>query len=282
MNDLALPNGPAGARCGFSGELGGREFFFRKTARNPLIRLVSDENPRKSKLFQPPKSRGFRKQVARSQENPRRSYERIEDTINITIECIGSPASGGRPCRAPLAAAAAPGVVLRVADRVVRVGLDIAAGEDLGGGRRPGVDVLIGAAAGEREGPGGDDDAERYARPVGRSLLGRRAGEGEPSGRPVCGARSGQPVGVFRRTSPHKIGLRPADRQGASRHRARIGKQRCDADGEWSRPVLAARQMPASHDRPALWPCEARRHALCVANRVSAGRLGLAARYASD
>ena len=66
------------------------------------------------------------------------------------------------PCRAPLAAAAAAGVVLRVADRIVRVGLDVAAGEDLGGPRRRGTYLLIGVAAREGERRDRDDDGDPY------------------------------------------------------------------------------------------------------------------------
>src|SRR6202789_913057 len=72
-----------------------------------------------------------------------------------------------------LAAAAAPGVVLCVADGIVRIVVHVVAGEDLGGRLRRGIDRLIGVAAGERERCGGEDDAEP---PVGR-LLGRCAGE---------------------------------------------------------------------------------------------------------
>jgi hypothetical protein len=54
-----------------------------------------------------------------------------------------------RPCHATLvAAAAASGVVLRVADGILRIGLLVVAGEDLGGRRRRGTDRLIRVAAG--------------------------------------------------------------------------------------------------------------------------------------
>src|SRR6185437_757648 len=62
---------------------------------------------------------------------------------------------------APLvAAAAAAGVVLRVADGIVRIGLRVAPGEDLRGRRRGGIDVLIGVAAGKSERREYDDRAE--------------------------------------------------------------------------------------------------------------------------
>jgi hypothetical protein len=50
-----------------------------------------------------------------------------------------------------LAAAAPPGVVLCVADGIVRIVVHVVAGEDLGGRLRRGIDRLIGVAAGERE-----------------------------------------------------------------------------------------------------------------------------------
>jgi hypothetical protein len=43
-----------------------------------------------------------------------------------------------------VAAAAAPGVVLRVADGIVRIGLLVLAGPDLGGRTRRGINALIG------------------------------------------------------------------------------------------------------------------------------------------
>jgi hypothetical protein len=77
-----------------------------------------------------------------------------------------------------LAAAAAPGVVLCVADGIVRIVVHVVAGEDLGGRLRRGIDRLVGVAAGEREHSGGEDDAEppvgrlfsRCAREVGRQV----------------------------------------------------------------------------------------------------------------
>ena len=80
---------------------------------------------------------------------------------------------GDIDCRHGLAAAAAPGVVLCIADGIVRIVVHVVAGEDLGGRLRRGIDRLIGVAAGERERCGGEDDAEP---PVGR-LFGRCARE---------------------------------------------------------------------------------------------------------
>jgi hypothetical protein len=57
-----------------------------------------------------------------------------------------------------LAAAAASGVVLRVADGIVRVRVLIMAGEHLGGRLRRGIDRLIGVAAGKREGRDREND----------------------------------------------------------------------------------------------------------------------------
>jgi hypothetical protein len=72
-----------------------------------------------------------------------------------------------RRCRPPtrarrLAAAAASGVVLGVADGVVRVGVLVMAGEDLGGRLRRGIDRLIGVAAGKRERGDRDDDVKPH------------------------------------------------------------------------------------------------------------------------
>ena len=53
-------------------------------------------------------------------------------------------------CRAPLAAAA-PGVVLGVADGIVRIGFHVMASEDLARRRRRVIDLLIGVAAAKRE-----------------------------------------------------------------------------------------------------------------------------------
>jgi hypothetical protein len=61
-----------------------------------------------------------------------------------------------------LAAAAASGVVLCVADGVVRVGVLVMAGEDLGGRLRRGIDRLIGVAAGKRERGDRDDDVKPH------------------------------------------------------------------------------------------------------------------------
>ena len=58
-------------------------------------------------------------------------------------------------------ASAAPGVVLCVADGIVRIVVHIAAGEDLGGRLRRGIDRLISVAAGEDKRCDNDRDATR-------------------------------------------------------------------------------------------------------------------------
>jgi hypothetical protein len=75
------------------------------------------------------------------------------------------------------ATAAAPGVVLCVADRIVRIVVNVVAGEDLGGRLRRGIDRLIGVAAGEGKRCDHDRDAEphgrfptHWSRPVRRSF----------------------------------------------------------------------------------------------------------------
>ena len=90
---------------------------------------------------------------------------------------------GDIDCRHGLAAAAAPGVVLCIADGIVRIVVHVVAGEDLGGRLRRGIGRLIGVTAGECERCGGEDDAEPHGRfptslepTVGRSF-GRCAGE---------------------------------------------------------------------------------------------------------
>jgi hypothetical protein len=60
--------------------------------------------------------------------------------------------------------AAAPGVVLCVADGIVRIVVHVVAGEDLGGRRRR-IDRLIGVAAGERERRNRQDDQDPHSRP---------------------------------------------------------------------------------------------------------------------
>ena len=67
-------------------------------------------------------------------------------------------------CRHGLAGAA-PGVVLGVADGIVRIVVHVVAGEDLGGRLRRKIDRLIGVAAGERERRDRKDDAEPLQRP---------------------------------------------------------------------------------------------------------------------
>ena len=68
--------------------------------------------------------------------------------------------TGEASCRACFTAAA-PGVVLRVADGIVRILLHVVAAEDLGGRPRRRIDFLIGVAAGERQRHDREDDAER-------------------------------------------------------------------------------------------------------------------------
>jgi hypothetical protein len=59
-------------------------------------------------------------------------------------------------------AAAAPGVVLCVADGIVRIVVHVVAGEDLGGRLRRGIDRLIGVAAGEEKRRDHDRDATNW------------------------------------------------------------------------------------------------------------------------
>src|SRR5277367_3492561 len=80
-------------------------------------------------------------------------------------------------------ATAAPGVVLCVADGIVRIVVHVAAGEDLGGRLRRGIDRLIGVTAGEDKRYDHDRDAEPHgrfptywSRPGGRSFA-RCAGD---------------------------------------------------------------------------------------------------------
>jgi hypothetical protein len=61
-----------------------------------------------------------------------------------------------------LAAAAASGVVLRVADGIVRISVHVVAGEDLGGRLRRGIDRLIGVAAGKRHRRDRKDDMKPH------------------------------------------------------------------------------------------------------------------------
>src|ERR1700722_18070630 len=61
-------------------------------------------------------------------------------------------------------ATAAPGVVLCVADGIVRIVVHVVACEDLGGRLRRGIDRLIGVAAGEDKRCDDDRDAEPHGR----------------------------------------------------------------------------------------------------------------------
>jgi hypothetical protein len=63
-----------------------------------------------------------------------------------------------------LTTAAAPGVVLCVADGIVRIVVHVVASEDLGGRLRRRIDRLIGVAAGEDKRCDHDRDAEPHGR----------------------------------------------------------------------------------------------------------------------
>jgi hypothetical protein len=58
-------------------------------------------------------------------------------------------------------ATAAPGIVLCVADRIVRIVVHVVTGEDLGGRPRREIDLLIGVAAGQDKRCDHDRDAHR-------------------------------------------------------------------------------------------------------------------------
>jgi hypothetical protein len=70
-----------------------------------------------------------------------------------------------RPWSGRLAAAATPGVVLCVADGIVRIVVLVVAGEDLGGRLRRGIDRLIGVAAAEHERHNSQNDRDPHSRP---------------------------------------------------------------------------------------------------------------------
>jgi hypothetical protein len=67
-----------------------------------------------------------------------------------------------RVARAPpsMAAASVPGLVLRIAGGIVRIGVQVVAGEDLGGRARREINPLIGVTAHECERRDCDGDAE--------------------------------------------------------------------------------------------------------------------------
>ena len=67
-------------------------------------------------------------------------------------------------------ASAAPGVVLCVADGIVRIVVHIVAGEDLGGRPRREINLLIGVAAGQDKRRDHGRDAEPPSRPLKKSL----------------------------------------------------------------------------------------------------------------
>ena len=211
MNNPALPNRLDSRAFRLLGRAGGHEKFFAENPAQPIDKSrFGRENPRKSKLFQPPKAGVFAAKWggAKKTQDDRRHANRDDTNINITFIDSARVREGAGPCRDPLAAAAAaPGVVLRVADRIVRIGLLIVTGEDLRGPRRRGTDLLIGVAARERERRDRDDDRAPVRAP-GRTIVGSARGRGKPSGCPFLRGQFGQPVGVFRRTSPNKIGFR--------------------------------------------------------------------------
>jgi hypothetical protein len=73
--------------------------------------------------------------------------------------------AGNAASTATATATAAPGVVLCVADGIVRIVVHVVAGEDLGGRPRREIDRLIGVAAGKRERRDRKDEAEPLQRP---------------------------------------------------------------------------------------------------------------------
>ena len=81
------------------------------------------------------------------------------------LEAATIPTERKGPSRRLVAAAAAPGVVLCVADGIVRIGVLVLAGEDLRGPLRRGIDVLIGVAPGEHERRDRQDDRDPHSRP---------------------------------------------------------------------------------------------------------------------
>src|SRR5271156_6009483 len=86
--------------------------------------------------------------------------------------------SGRRPLSRDrlLTAAPAPGLVLRVAGGIVRIGVLVVAGPDLGARLRRGIDPLIGVAAGERERHNRQDDRDSHSHAPVQWRRGRRAG----------------------------------------------------------------------------------------------------------
>jgi hypothetical protein len=140
-----------------------------KMPRNPLISLDSVEriqgNPRKSN----PHKQGFSR---RNGAGPRKS-KRLD--VMPSDKGFSAPFGSRRDRR--LTAAAAAGVVLRVAGRIVRIGVHVVAGEDLGGRLRRGIDRLIGVAAGERERRNRQNDRDPHSRPPVQWRRGRRTRE---------------------------------------------------------------------------------------------------------
>jgi hypothetical protein len=87
-----------------------------------------------------------------------RKFVFLEDAPNWRRYC-GVVFIGKINRRHCLATAAAPSVVLCVADGIVRIVVHVVAGEDLGGLRR-GIDRLISVTAGEEKRCDQDRDAE--------------------------------------------------------------------------------------------------------------------------
>ena len=130
-------------------------------------------------------------------EGERRRSKKNQDPH---LASSSSMTDGAVGLRARRLVAAAPGVVLRVADGIVRIGLHVAAGKDLGGRRRPGIDVLIGVAAGKGEGRDREDDVKPHGRfpTVGRRdatrARGRSGGELGHQVSSGCRRRLAQPI----------------------------------------------------------------------------------------
>jgi hypothetical protein len=121
----------------------------------------------------PSPGRALRAPSAAERAEVRGKFIFIDKAPDCRDDC-GEFVVGEVDCRHGLASAAAPGVVLCVADGIVRIVVLIVAGEDLGGRLRREIDLPIGIAAGERERRNHDRDAEPHGRfrgrPVGRSF----------------------------------------------------------------------------------------------------------------
>ena len=128
----------------------------------------------------------------------RHKARRIGIRISRTSSSTTDGAVGLRDRR--LASAAASGVVLRVADGIVRIGVLVMAGEDLGGRLRRGIDRLIGVAAGKRERRDRENDGKPHGR-FQRGETGRRTSawstrrRARPSVSLMFAQAIGQPIG---------------------------------------------------------------------------------------